>query len=260
MGLSSNILWHQTNKAGFDAILKSQKLLFSYSKETMLSGKTIAIPMVSLCDLPFADLGEYLGKYGNFTIGFDRKWGMKQGFNPVWYCEKESTIAKQLAQHDSEADKNLFSYIKLVEGRLETHGITYKNYKFYDEHEVRLVPSEEQMKEEGLRLLSVEEYDTFKSENGSSRTKLSVDFSLKNIKYLIVRDIRNVKQVQKDYPEIPVFTQYQVKQDFIGTNHSYGVRTKDTEFDLAEEFGQSISIAGKEGPVMGVFPKGQVIK
>lgn len=78
MGLSSNVLWHQTKKDGLMGILKSRKLYYSYCIENIISSskmKGIVIPMVSLCDLPLAEFGAGKWAYGNYAIGLSRKWG-----------------------------------------------------------------------------------------------------------------------------------------------------------------------------------------
>lgn len=152
MGLSSNILWHQTNYLGLRAILRNKMLRYSYCKEDifkLVDGETIAIPMISVCDLPFSELNSSLGKYGSCTIGFDVNWGVKKKFNPVWYCESHSLILEQinktftygLENDDSEhfvLAYSILSYIKPKEGKLSKHN--YKNYRFYDEREFRRCP------------------------------------------------------------------------------------------------------------------------
>lgn len=86
MGLSSNLLWHQTDRESIELILRTQKLLFSYSRENNLWDNSVtAYPMISLCDLPFSEMSDYLGKYGDYTLGFSRSWGIENHFNPVWY-------------------------------------------------------------------------------------------------------------------------------------------------------------------------------
>ena len=116
------------------------------------------------------------------------------------------------------------------------------------------------MKSAGLTwALSGNDYEQYKMERGNSTTDLSIPFTIEDIKYLIVRDIRNVKHYREKLEGVPIFTQRQVKQDFIGTNHSFGVRSFDTLFDSGEEFGQSFSTAGGEA-VMGTFPKGEFIE
>ena len=64
MGLSSNILWHQTTLDGLKGILNEQGFFYSYSLESILSRESknnlnVAFPMVSLCDLPFSELNDY---------------------------------------------------------------------------------------------------------------------------------------------------------------------------------------------------------
>lgn len=84
MGLSSNILWHQTDKDGFKDILKSKCLTCSYCLEFFLDKQhKIGFPMISLSDIPIADIEEYLDQYGGYSFGFSRDWVIKSGFNPV---------------------------------------------------------------------------------------------------------------------------------------------------------------------------------
>lgn len=95
MGLSSNILWHQTKSSGFYKILESKQLLYSYSLERIvpLKGfKAVAFPMISLSDFPFSEIANNKWTYGNYCIGFKREWGVKVGFSPVWYCSFGSEV------------------------------------------------------------------------------------------------------------------------------------------------------------------------
>lgn len=60
MGLSSNILWHQTGEEGFYAILKSKRLRYSYCLERIIPEfrlEPIAFPMISVSDYPFSNKG-----------------------------------------------------------------------------------------------------------------------------------------------------------------------------------------------------------
>lgn len=89
MGLSSNILWHQTNEDGFYGILKSKKLRYSYCMERIIPEfklKPIAFPMISVCDYPLSEIGNNKWAYGNYCIGFKQSWGVKAGFSLVTYC------------------------------------------------------------------------------------------------------------------------------------------------------------------------------
>lgn len=164
MGLSSNILWHQTNRAGIEAILKSKYLLFSYSRELVPGDDTSrAFPMISLCDLPFSEMSDYLGKYGDYTIGFDREWGVKNHFNPVWYCNDGSYAVRIIREQINKKRLYTAAYVKPVEGYLETDKYTYLNYRYYDEREVRIVLSEQTMTDNNEKWsLSKNEYDDYK--------------------------------------------------------------------------------------------------
>lgn len=132
MGLSSNTFWHQTRKDGLKGIINSQCLYYGYSLEDLTpAGYNVkfAYPMVSVCDLPLSETGNYLKKYGDYTLGFSSEWGKKHGFSTVWY---------------------------------------YKNYRFYYERELRLVPDFKTLSEinESPILWDYEEYK--KIHKGSS--------------------------------------------------------------------------------------------
>jgi len=129
MGLSSNILWHQTDRKGFFSILKEKRLRYGFSREYVFGkGKDseLAIPMVSVCDLPFSEMDSYLGKYGNYAVCLSSDWGRRNGLNPVWYCHRTSSIFKQLVSHFAETQSqeerqtifDVLSHVKFVEGVL----------------------------------------------------------------------------------------------------------------------------------------------
>lgn len=99
MGLSSTVLWHQTKSEAFFKILRSKRLYYSYSQEYALTGdseKSIAFPMISLCDLPLSEFASNNWTYGDFAIGFSQEWGLVNGFNPVCYCNKISIFLEKV--------------------------------------------------------------------------------------------------------------------------------------------------------------------
>lgn len=74
MGLSSNTLWHQTKKDGLKGIIRDKCLYLSYSVEDLTSlgyKSKFAYPMVSVCDLPLSETGNYLKKYGDYYCGVE---------------------------------------------------------------------------------------------------------------------------------------------------------------------------------------------
>ena len=238
MGLSSNILWHQTNKDGLLQILKKKMFLFSYSKEKVLDKPLkIAFPMISFCDLPFSEFSAYISKYGGYSIGMDKIWGYKNHCNPVWYCYTGSLVKRRLTAlmtnelnvDDVAMDSvlEMLAYIKPLEGELEVRGRKCLNYRFADEREVRLVPQVSFCNEHKLNfMLSEEEYLKYKTEHGNSLLPLGVAYEWADVKYIVVKNPENVKEI-KDLLErlgcnnnyIHVFHQQQIKEDFIGIDH-----------------------------------------
>lgn len=247
MGQSSNTLWHQTTKNGLKGILNTQTFYYSYSIEDILSiydkERKFAIPMISLCDIPLSEQGNYLDKYGGYAIGVSREWGVNNRFTPVTYCYKNSIpyltlktlVGKLLKEMKNREDINNllnlalspFFYSKFVEGPLRKKNI--KNYRFYDERELRLCPYDQSFKKEGYKLiLTQKEYDTFKRGNqNSSSTKIGVSISITDIKYIIVKkedEIQEFRELLNKIGDvnnrIVVLTGEQIREDIIGEDHT----------------------------------------
>lgn len=253
MGLSSTVLWHQTKKDAFFKILKSKRLYYSYSQEYVLSGdmeKPTAFPMISLCDLPLSEFASNNWTYGDFAIGFSRDWGIKNKVNPVCYCHKGSSFLNQLfgsfkegLPNDAEIKLlNCCAYLKYVQGPLQTSNKKFKNYRFYDEREVRLVPDPET---EGIKfMLDKAEYEQYKKEHGNSLTDEHVNFEYEDILYIVANTPDNLskakavllKNIKKDgksgdskkdgennedkIGHIVFLTKEQIIEDVIGSNHN----------------------------------------
>lgn len=253
MGLSSNVLWHQTNKKGLLGIIKSKKLYYSYSLEGLLANENylgIAFPMISLCDLPLSEFSEGKWAYGNYAIGLSRHWGMKNGFNPVCYCNQGSAYLQKMIDNLRESlvstnietvEKALFpfAYMKLVEGPLPRK--RYKKYRFYDEKEIRLVPSKEIINGYSSFLLDVQ-YEKFKADNGSSLLgNLGIDFTYDDIRYLLVENNQSRKELQMlldkegaDYSKFVILTKHEILGDIVGNNHNEEIPRITSNISVAE--------------------------
>ncbi|MBO5878655.1 MAG: hypothetical protein J6Q29_04210 [Alistipes sp.] len=240
MGLSSNILWHQTNHYGFREILKTRQLKCSYCLETFLQeqGVKVGFPMISLSDIPLADISEYLDQYDGYLFGFSREWVIKNNFNPVWYCEKTNLATtqhkkmifdklKRKGQVDDNIVKLLFyygAYMKDIEGELEvkSKNLKYKKYRFYDEREYRYVPDYNVLLAKGLdQYLTPEEYDNYKATNGNTLINISLPFSYDDLKVIIVKtenQVRIWKRLLK-HTDIHIFSHNEIKQSIIGIGH-----------------------------------------
>lgn len=242
MGLSSNILWHQTKTDALKQILRTRTFRFAYSKEIIPgTGVTMAFPMISFCNLPLAEFADYGNKYGGYSIGMSREWGIKNRFNPVLYCENTSNIVRRLAsiisnlQSGAEfSDKVLdvlecLAYIKPIEDTLEVGDRKYTNYRFMDEREVRLVPDFTDFKRRLiLPILTPEQYGQYKLEhNNKPILEESISFEWSDIKYIIVKNNTNITEYRKllnrldcNNDNIHIFDQQQVREDFIGIGHN----------------------------------------
>ena len=236
MGLSSNILWHQTNEQGFYEILKSKKLRYSYCLERIVPKfklKPIAFPMISVSDYPLSEIGNNQWAYGNYCIGFKQIWGVKAGFSPVTYCSLGSRSLQVLNILLDDSMKNdiqsrfgavmyLFAHMKFVQAPLVTKHKKFKNYRFYDEREWRVVPYITETDNSKLWPFYYEEdYKEFKKENnGTSLLDIGVDFQYDDIHYIIVEkeeDIHRTRETVGD--RIHIFTKDEVVEDVIGVDH-----------------------------------------
>lgn len=267
MGISSNVLWHQTRKKGLMNILKTRKLYYSYCLESILANNefhSIAFPMVSLCDLPLSEFGENKWTYGNYAIGLSRSWAMKQGFNPVCYCHQGSkylqTMMDSLNHAAKTLDENLilkalypFSYMKLVEGALPKKN--FKKYRFYNEKEVRLVPRLGSAELDSYPFFLIDrQYAKYKNSNGNSLLGTNgIDFSYADVKYIIVDKENNRSEIQAlfgklgvEYAHIVILTKEEVLGDIVGSNHNVVLNNevgvvkypniKDLALKVAEEY------------------------
>lgn len=249
MGLSSNILWHQTSEDGFYEILKSRELRYSYSLERIIplfGLKPVAFPMISVSDYPFSEIGNNKWTYGDYCIGFSQKWGEHVGFTPVCYCSYGSRILQQLNDLLDSAIKikskelvelamSMFSHMKFVEASLKTKKQLFKKYRFYDEREWRVIPSTtETDKVEVLSYLTEKEYKDFKENNdGKSLLKIGVNFQYDDIHYIIVKtkdDVIKTKDIVGN--NIHLFTKNEIIEDVIGVEHHEEILPSQQQLDM----------------------------
>ena len=249
MGLSSNILWHQTNERGFYEILKSKKLRYSYCLERIIPEihlEPIAFPMISVCDYPLSEIGNNKWAYGNYNIGFKQEWGVKAGFSPVWYCSMGSRGLRQLNVLLEDALKNeskgrfgaimyLYALMKFDQAPLITKNKEFKRYRFYDEREWRIVPYiTETDTAEVMPFLTEDGYKEYKNtHNGSSLLDIGVEFQYDDIHYIIVEkdeDVQRTRDIVGD--RIHIFTKDEVVEDVIGVDHHDEILPSPLEQDI----------------------------
>ena len=248
MGLSSNILWHQTNKEAFYEILKSKRLRYSYCLERIIPVfglKPVAFPMISVSDHPFSEIGNNKWTYGDFCIGFNQEWGEKMGFSPVCYCSYGSRCLHQLNGLLAEAIQTksqklfgtamfMFSHMKFVQAPLTTKIQEFKKYRFYDEREWRIVPYITETDKAGLMpFLTEDSYKEFKEKHdGKSLLEIGVGFQYDDIHYIIVdknADIQKTRDILGK--EIHIFTKEEIIEDVIGIGHHEEIQLSQEQLD-----------------------------
>lgn len=252
MGLSSNIIWHQTKFDASVKILTEKRIICSYSLETIKWEKsklTNAFPMISFCNLPISDMGEYLrnnetkeytGKYGNVTIGFKKEFMDRYNINPVWYQTCKSNFIGSLSklrkkirnidQYNGTVIWNCLANIKNCEGSLIKYN--FSSYRFSDEKEVRYVPSLESIKAiKAKPFLKEKEYIEYKGRNlqklgvdSAIIPELYLEFDYSDIEFILVGDKKHKNTLQEILKEssssINIITYKQVIEEFIGIDHS----------------------------------------
>lgn len=265
MGLSSNILWHQTNKKGFYDILKSKKLRYSYCQERIIPEfrfKPIAFPMISVSDYPLSEIGNNKWAYGNYCIGFKQSWGIKVGFSPITYCSLGSRGLLQLNLLLVDAIKNdvrsrfgvvmyMFAYMKFVQAPLVTKHRRFKNYRFYDEREWRVVPYiTETENAEIWPFYNEEDYKQYKKEHdGSSILEIGVDFEGDDISYVIVEKEDDIKETRKLVGErTHIFIKDEIMEDVVGVDHHNEIRPSPEllDYEAAQRHAARLSKMAKE--------------
>ena len=133
----------------------------------------------------------------------------------------------------------------MVEDELPKHN--YKRYRFYDEREVRFIPSFLYMiNGDEKPLMYEEEYmDYKKSHNGNSLLDFGVEFDWTDLKYIIVKEEKQIQPLRAYLTKqrcpndlVQIFFHKQVEEDFIGDNHNEEVEkfsmTKDDVKKLVE--------------------------
>lgn len=246
MGLSSNIIWHQTNFDGLKSILTHKKFMCSYSLEDIhwkSSNLKRAFPMNIFCNIPITDLYEYLknnkegkftGKYGKYTIGLKYNWGSKCGLAPVWYLNKGALCLHEIMQYHKNLEKHpwgsfehliwdVVSHVKNYDGSLSKYN--FKSYRFYDEKEVRYVPQLSQLIDDKIApILTHREYDNYKQHNKTALiNELHLPFEFSDIAYILISSLSQRNKVLKliDFnPNIIILSYEQVIKDIIGISHS----------------------------------------
>jgi len=247
MAISANSIIHYTDKfEKLQNILSDGGFQVNYSLEKVVTrgnkSFSLAIPMVSFCDIPISEYKKHffklknkktLGYYGDYGLGLTKKWAEKNGLNPVLYIESNSFVGTSLRHTVERIVKNHYQlpnslvhfpcYTKNHQGPLERDGkIVDRAYRFYDEREWRYVPLQDQIK--GPLFIPGKEYSVEKKYWNDRLRNTQLSFDLDDISYIIVDNDKEIEDLlsvlndkygatsKKDLPTI--LTSSQIIYDF----------------------------------------------
>lgn len=212
---SANSIFHFKDERKFiEEILKTKRISPRYVLEDMdylnfPLFTELAMPMLCFCDIKLHQIINHVDFYGEFGIGFSKKWIIQKGIQPIHYLNPNSKFLNDfknelrtlLNENHSLPEENKdyifkkLGYIKPLFGKMwdnNTNG--YVNKNFHDENEWRYIPE----------IINEEEFSPFIASNSkvsidssSYRFRLnealklapnlSLCFDLKDVKYIFVR-------------------------------------------------------------------------
>lgn len=169
----------------------------------------MAFPLVCFCDIPTPLQGMHRSKFGQYGIGLEKSWGIKNRLTPVVYSHRYSMLSLNL-KYLTELYQKLESRVSEEELNGLNNHISYllMNYKayegfayikdrqvfdteitrFYDEREWRFLPIECN----GLKLnLKRDEFvskKTLEIENRKIQRDNKLTFQITDVKYLYLED------------------------------------------------------------------------
>jgi hypothetical protein len=248
MQLNSPELFHFTKYEFLKSIIENQGFFPRYNLEfTHLSDNyprraaLMPIPMVCFCDIPLDFSKNHRNRYGNTGIVLSEKWKLDNGLNPIFYIQKFSHLAEILASLNnitdsaillkpiiSESNTNkkivladnlryLSYFLKQFENKEEV-AIEYEGKlrifekrKFYEEREWRYIPFEADENDE--LFITIWDYDNETKLSASNKLmeKYKLKFNFTDIKFLIVENELQKKDILNLIEEIDKSVKIEIK-------------------------------------------------
>ena len=214
MSISTNSIIHYTNSLDNLIGILQEGFKIKYCSERLNLGKSryssAAHPMISFCDIPLSASIQHFEAYGKYGIGLSKKWAFEIGINPVLYIDENSLFAENLYELIKERRNektnltlkqkkeilHIKSYAKNYSGSFTRKNKIYKNYKFYDEREWRIVPDNNIL---GAALFSISSkaYKSNKEKYNSRISNIRLEFDAKDISYIIVERTDEIPDIIK---------------------------------------------------------------
>jgi hypothetical protein len=111
---SANTLFHFMSELDhLEKMIKKQKIMPRYCTEdfSFLNSRLpkLAFPMKCFCDIYLNKLVTHMTLYGHYGIGFDKKWLIEKGVQPIQYINEKSELSDSLS-------KQFLSYFEKTNG------------------------------------------------------------------------------------------------------------------------------------------------
>ena len=214
MSISTNSIIHYTNSLDNLIGILQEGFKIKYCSERLNLGKSryssAAHPMISFCDIPLSASIQHFEAYGKYGIGLSKKWAFEIGINPVLYIDENSLFAENLYELIKERRNektnltlkqkkeilHIKSYAKNYSGSFTRKNKIYKNYKFYDEREWRLV-ADNNILGAALFSISSKAYKSNKEKYNSRISSIRLEFDAKDISYIIVERTDEIPDIIK---------------------------------------------------------------
>lgn len=222
MAISPSSIFHFTSGKDFLKGILEDNFKIKYCKETIYFGEkykfNIFVPMVSFCDIPLSQVKDHIGRYGDYGIGLNRDWAIKNKLNPVLYLEPDSLLAEsydkamshfaKLRREDDEEYHsaychilNIIRYLKPYERPLERKGERIERYRFSDEREWRYVPPIDAGHEMYYMKADFNNPLTKDAAN-KSIADFRLAFEPDDIKYIIVKDESEIREFVRHLDDV----------------------------------------------------------
>lgn len=227
MNISANTLFYFTDDIRWiiemlvNGYLSPRYCEEKFDKDILPTG-VIALPMKCFCDLPLSMILPHLEEYGCYGIGFSKKWGISIGASPLTYfADKSSPIVQDMIRiinekieilnrkkgnhelSESEYNQQVLEAISIVPKFLKPYkGVFNKGESlghekcYYNEREWRYVPQISSYVDEDTGILTLGRA-SFNDLNAIIDKKIKLPFSLKDIRYIIVKESTDVKRICK---------------------------------------------------------------
>jgi Putative abortive phage resistance protein AbiGi, antitoxin len=202
--LSSNTLFHFTDKNSLLNIIKQKQFMPKYSLEEFEYEYNkkfkIGIPMVCFCDIPLSKIHEHISDYGNYGIGMSELWIKRYRLNPLLYLRAGSELfslinisIQRLHNKENKTTEDMdqiFDLYKILRFTKQFEGENKKGKtkKLYDEKEWRFVPDKLVFGSEYVIIPEEEYKDNVITQENNSLKDSPMLFDFENINYIIIKE------------------------------------------------------------------------